>query len=117
MPRTIAQRTEALKRATPANATHLNEALQIIADQQDEIARLNRVVTEWERDMKGTLATLEAERGKNAGTPGMLEALQAADEALTHSMPIMRHYPEPVARHLAAIEKVWKALTTRKVAA
>jgi hypothetical protein len=32
-----------------------------------EIDRLKGVATEWECDMRGTLATLEAERRKNVG--------------------------------------------------
>ena len=54
----IAGRTEALKRVTHVNAGHLNEALKIISEQQGAIR-------EWERDMKGTVATLERMRARH----------------------------------------------------
>lgn len=45
--------------------------------QQAEIERLNGVVREWERDMKGTLNSLEAERQKAAKLLAALEAGQS----------------------------------------
>jgi hypothetical protein len=54
----LKDRIEALKRVTGANAAHLNEALKIIEEQEG-------VIREWERDMKGTLATQERLRARH----------------------------------------------------
>ncbi|MFO0906822.1 MAG: hypothetical protein U0835_00385 [Isosphaeraceae bacterium] len=50
--------------------------IELAEKQQAEIDRLNGVITEWERDMNGTLRTLEAERQN--GT----RLLEAREDAL-----------------------------------
>ena len=39
-----------------------------------------------------------------------LTALQLAQEALEHSEPVMKHYPEPVERHAKALAAVREAM-------